>query len=226
MIPLSDNKSSGSFPFWTLVIIAINVFVFFLEYTSPNPDGFIAKYALIPSNINLNDYSTLYPLITSQFLHAGFLHIISNMWFLWIFGNNVEGKLGFFLFPIIYLASGAIGALGQYLILPDSTVPMLGASGAVAGILGAYFAYFPKNTVKTIVPIFGFFTIADLPASLILVYWFITQIFAGTAALVSSAYQLGGVAYFAHIAGFVFGFLTAKLFSGLKPQVLENLGEN
>src|SRR5215208_6723128 len=111
MIPLSDTSSSGRFPFWTLAIIAINIFVFFLEFTSPDPDGFITKYALIPANINLNDFSTLYPFITSQFLHAGFLHIISNMWFLWIFGDNVEGRFGFVLFPIIYLLSGAIGAL-------------------------------------------------------------------------------------------------------------------
>ncbi len=221
MFPIRDNRNSNKFPLVNLLLITANIYIFVKELIAPNIDLFIYQYALIPQNVNFSQVETLKPFITSLFIHAGFLHILSNMWFLWIFGNNVEGRLGFFLFPILYLTSGALGALAQYLVLPDSTIPMLGASGAVAGVLGAYFAYFPKNTVKTIVPIFGFFTIADLPASLILVYWFITQIFAGTAALVSSAYQLGGVAYFAHIAGFVFGFLAAKLLSGNSPQVLE-----
>src|SRR5581483_3928974 len=134
MIPLSDTRGSGKFPFWTTAIILINFYIFYLEFTNFNPDGFIAKYALIPAQIDLNNYQTWYPFITSQFLHAGFLHIISNMWFLWIFGGNIEKRFGPILFPIIYLISGSLGGIAQYLVLPDSTVPMLGASGAVAGV--------------------------------------------------------------------------------------------
>jgi membrane associated rhomboid family serine protease len=221
MIPLSDTKGSGSFPFWVICIILINCLVFFFEIISPNSDQFIQKYALIPTAVNFSDYSSLLPFITSQFLHAGFLHIISNMWFVWIFGDNVEQRLGFLLFPLIYLLSGVVGGLAQYLLMPDSIVPTIGASGAVAGVLGAYFALFPNHCIKTVVPIFGFFTITDLPAAFVLVYWFITQIFSGTAALVATSYQLGGVAYFAHIAGFVFGYLIAKL---LTLTLLKTLG--
>src|SRR4051812_7517434 len=136
MIPLSDTKSSGMFHFWVMVIIAINLYVFFLEFTNISPDSFIEQYSLIPSLVNLNDYQTLIPFVTSQFLHAGLFHIISNMWFLWIFGDNVEDRLGFLFFPVVYILSGIIGGFAQYLFLPDSNVPMLGASGAVAGVLG------------------------------------------------------------------------------------------
>lgn len=225
MIPLSDTRGSGKFPFWVVVIIAVNAYVFFLELRSPNPDLFIQQYALIPSQVDFNRLSTLYPFITSQFLHAGFLHIISNMWFLWIFGDNVEERFGFFLFPLLYLLSGIVGGLAQYMLLPDSSTPMLGASGAIAGTLGAYFALFSRHTIKTLVPIFGFFTIADLPASLILVYWFITQLFSGAASISNTSYQLGGVAYFAHIGGFVLGYVAAKLIGPKSPSILEPLDQ-
>lgn len=206
MIPLKDSHGSGRFPFWVLIIIALNVYVFYLTITSSNPEAFIMRYALIPGLVNFADPKTLEPFITSQFLHGGFLHIISNMLFLWIFGDNVEEAFGFLLFPLFYLASGVIGGLSQYFLDPGSTVPMLGASGAIAGVLGAYFALFPKHTVKTLVPIFGFFTILDIPASIMLFYWFATQLFSGVAS-VSMAASAGGIAFFAHLGGFTFGWL-------------------
>ena len=208
MIPLKDSRPSHIFPFWTYAIIAINIYVFYLQLTSPNPDLFIAQYALIPEMVNFNNYSSLLPFITSQFLHGGLMHIISNMWFLYIFGDNVEERTGFLLFPLIYLGSGIVGALAQFVFMPDSAIPMLGASGAIAGVLGAYFVWFKNHTVKSLVPILGFFTVLDIPAYFILFYWIATQVIAGVGSIGS---DIGGVAYFAHIGGFVTGWILAKL---------------
>ncbi len=211
MIPLRDSHPSNIFPFWIITIIGINIYVFFLEITSVNPDTFITQYALIPNQIDFSDLKTLWPFITSQFLHGGFLHIISNMLFLWIFGDNIEGRFGFLLFPIFYLASGIAGAFGQYIFITDSAIPMLGASGAIAGVLGAYFALFGHHTIKTLIPIFGFFTVIDVPASVMLFYWFFTQIFSGVASISLTTTDMGGVAFFAHAGGFVFGWLMGRM---------------
>ncbi len=209
MIPLKDSHGSGRFPFWVLVIIAINIYVFYLTITSPNPEAFVATYALIPKQVDFSNLSSLKPFITSQFLHGGFIHIISNMLFFWIFGDNVEEAFGFLMFPLFYLASGVVGAFTQYLLAPGSNIPMIGASGAIAGVLGAYFVLFPNHTVKTLIPIFGFFTIIDIPASVMLFYWFITQIFSGVESVSLAA--AGGVAFFAHLGGFVFGWLAGRM---------------
>lgn len=208
MIPLRDSHALSRFPFWVIAIILINAYVFYLELISPNPDNFILKYSLTPSQVNFSDIRTLFPFISSQFLHAGFLHIISNMLFLWVFGNNVEVSLGFILFPIFYLFAGVIAALTQYLVNPEASIPMLGASGAVAGILGAYFAFFPKNKIKTLIFIFIFITILDIPAYFLLFYWFITQFFSGVASLSLNTAE-GGIAFLPHIGGFLFGWLAA-----------------
>lgn len=212
MIPLRDSHPSNIFPFWVIGIIAVNIYVFFLEITAPNPDSFIAQYALIPNLLDFSNPQTLWPLITSQFLHGGFIHLISNMLFLWIFGDNVEGTVGFFLFPIFYLASGVAGSLAQYIFMTDSSIPMIGASGAIAGVLGAYFALFPYHNIKTLVPFFGFLTVMDIPASVMLIYWFITQLFSGAASITLAASDIGGVAFFAHAGGFAFGWLVGGSF--------------
>ncbi len=211
MLPLKDTQGSGKFPFWVILLILLNAFVFFLELSSGNPDSLISKYALIPSHLDFSHPQTLFSLLSYQFLHAGFIHIISNMLFLWVFGDNVEAELGFFKFPVFYLSSGVIGALVQYFLMPNSGIAMLGASGAIAGVLGYYYASFPHHKIKTVIFIFIFFTIIDIPAAFILLYWFIIQLFSGAAALSVSA-SLGGVAFFAHIGGFVFGVLINKLF--------------
>lgn len=215
MIPLDDEDSPGGIPFWTITLIILNVIVFFLEMTAVDPDGFISRYALIPAQVSLGDPSTWTPFITSQFLHGGFLHIASNMLFLWVFGDNVEKRLGFFTFPIFYLLAGVVGGLAQYILSTDSTIPMLGASGAIAGVLGAYLVLYPNHKIKTLVPTIGFISTAYVPASIMLVYWFITQLFSGTASIVST--ESGGVAYFAHIGGFAFGWLIGKL-AQQKPE--------
>ena len=212
MFPLRDTHTTGKFPFWVITIITLNILVFYLELTSVSPEAFIAQYALIPSLVDFNNLETLKPFITSQFLHAGFLHIISNMWFLWIFGDNVEDRLGKLIFPIFYLASGAAGALLQYFFMPSGDIPMLGASGAIAGVLGAYFALFKNHTVKTLIPVFGFPAVVEIPATVMLFYWFVTQLFSGAAGLVTASADIGGVAFFAHIGGFVFGWIMAKIF--------------
>ncbi len=221
MIPLRDSNPTGKFPFWVIVIIAINLYVFYLEITSLNPDLFIANYALIPALLDFGNWESLRPLITSQFLHGGFLHIISNMLFLWVFGDNVEAKFGELLFPVFYLAAGVVGALTQYFFAADSFIPMLGASGAIAGVLGAYFAMFPNHKVDTLVPIFGFPAIVGIPASLMLFYWFFTQIFSGVLSIGVSSTEMGGVAFFAHIGGFAFGWLVAKIVNVGRVESLE-----
>ncbi len=212
MLPLYDHRTDGGFPFWVIAIIAINVYVFYLELTVPNPDAFITTYSLVPYDINLMHPASLLTFITSQFLHGGFLHIATNMWFLWIFGDNVEGRLGNVFFPILYLASGIIGNLVQYAVAISSTVPTLGASGAIAGILGAYYALFPNNKVKTMVFILFFVAPVDIPASFMLFYWFILQLFNSAAAISPVINNTGGISYFAHIGGFALGWLAGKFF--------------
>ncbi|MCL4365952.1 rhomboid family intramembrane serine protease [Patescibacteria group bacterium] len=208
MLPIKDSKSLLKFPFWVIVIVLLNAYVFYLELIAPNPDNLIAQYALTPQKVDFFRINTLIPLVSSQFLHAGFLHIISNMLFLWVFGNNIEYAFGFIFFPIFYVLAGIVAALTQYVITPSVSIPMLGASGAVAGILGAYFALYPNNKIKTLVFILIFITIIDIPAYILLFYWFITQLFNGVASI-SANPDVGGVAFLPHVGGFLFGWLAA-----------------
>lgn len=221
MIPLKDSHPAGIFPFWTIVIIAFNIYVFFLEVTGTDPDLFILEYALVPSQVDFGNWLTLAPFITSQHLHGGILHIASNMLFLWVFGDNVEAKLGPIFFPIFYTVAGVIGGLTQYILAPYSEIPMLGASGAVAGVLGAYFAMFPHHAIKTLVPVMGFVSVVTIPASVMLVYWFITQLFAGVGSVAIGVGQLGGIAYLAHVGGFVTGWLIGSSYKR-HPELSSN----
>ena len=211
MIPLRDSHRVSIFPIVTIGLVFLNVFVFLIEITSVNLDSFISGYALVPANIDFSNFYTLIPFLTSQFLHAGFLHIVSNMWFMKIFGDNVEERLGSILLLLIYLLSGTFGGVLQYIFSPNSLVPMLGASGAVAGVLGSYMVFFPNHKIETLVP-FGFFmTTINLPASVMLFYWFLTQLFSGVGSIATA--EIGGVAFWAHIGGFATGYLAARLFS-------------
>ncbi len=209
MIPLKDTNRIHKFPIWTILIIFINFFVFYLELTSAIPELFILQFALIPSQVDFGNVQSLFPFVTSQFLHGGFLHIFSNMIFLWVFGNNVEAAFGRVFYPIFYLLSGVAAGLAQYVFIPYDTIPMLGASGAVAGVLGAYFARFPFNRIKTLVFIFIFITIIDMPAFFLLIFWFITQLFSGVASMTLNPAGVGGIAFASHIGGFIFGWLLA-----------------
>lgn len=224
MLPIQDTHPSSRFPVWTVVIILVNIYVFYLELTSPIPDDFILQYSLIPNQVTPQNLNSLMPFITSQFLHGGFLHIISNMLFLWVFGNNIERTFGAFFFPLFYLASGVAAGFTQYFITPTSSIPMLGASGAVAGVLGAYFALFPNNKIKTLVFIFIFVTVLNVPAYLLLFFWFITQFFNGVASI-SLNPNVGGIAFLPHIGGFLFGwFIALVLFSKRIVARLKFLG--
>lgn len=211
MFPLSDSIYTHRFPFFNLFLIAATIFVFFQQIISPNPDAFVLQYALIPSSIDFNNLNTLFPFVSAIFLHGGFLHIISNMWFLWIFGDNVETHVGVIPYYFLYFVSGIVGNVLQYVIAPHSSIPMLGASGAVAGVLGAYYILFPHSKIKTLVPFFGFISIASIPAPFMLGYWFILQIISGAASL-PTAGSTGGVAFWAHVGGFITGIMFANLF--------------
>jgi len=186
-----------------------------------NPDSFTIAYSLVPKNVNFGEYITLMNFITSIFLHGGWLHIISNMWFLWIFGDNVEGAIGHFKYLVLYLLSGISGGLAQYFFMPGSNIPMLGASGAVAGALGAYFLLFPHHKIKTLVPIFGFLTFTNISAFIMLGYWFVLQIFSGAVSIPGVETDSGGVAFWAHVGGFVTGLVLGKLFVNTKNEVIE-----
>ncbi|MBI2031065.1 MAG: rhomboid family intramembrane serine protease [Candidatus Levybacteria bacterium] len=210
MFPLSDSIKARRLPFINLILIAVNVYVFFQQITSVSQDILISKYAFIPSLINFSDFSTLTPFVTAIFLHGGILHIVSNMWFLWVFGDNVEGYTGWFFYPLIFLFSGIVGNLLQYLFMTGSSIPMLGASGAVAGVLGAYFVLFPKAQIRTLIPIFGFPSVINISSAFMLGYWFLLQIISG-ATSIGMSQDVGGVAFWAHVGGFVTGLVFGKL---------------
>lgn len=212
MFPIRDHNPSHKFPLLTIGIIAINTYLFFLELTAPDLDAFIYQYALVPKTIDLLNPVTLWPFVSSMFLHGGWLHILSNMWFLWIFGDNIEATLGHLKFIVFYLLTGFAAGLTQYLIDPSSTIPILGASGAIAGVLGGYLVLFPQAKIETLVTSFGgFLTTVNLPAYFMLFYWFATQLFAGVGSVAVGLHNQGGVAFFAHAGGFAAGWLIMKL---------------
>ncbi|OGR86334.1 MAG: hypothetical protein A3A86_01025 [Elusimicrobia bacterium RIFCSPLOWO2_01_FULL_60_11] len=217
MIPLRDSIPSRRIPFITYCIIALNAAVFFIE-TSLNSSGaldaFIVHYGVVPVHFLDNPFLNWNSLVTSQFLHGGFAHILGNMWFLYIFGDNVEDILGHGQFLVFYILSGVAAALAQIYFNPSSQIPMIGASGAIAGVLGAYFIFHPHSRVMTLVP-FGFYSrIIEIPAFFFLGFWFIMQTFSGTSALYVakiSGQDSGGVAWWAHAGGFAFGTFIAIL---------------
>jgi len=216
MFPLSDSADSKRFPFVTVALIVANAVVFYLQLTT-GFDQFVGKYALTPSKVDFSELNTLLPFVTSMFLHGDFFHIISNMWFLKIFGDNIEDHFGPILFLIIYLLTGIAGNLAQFYFMADSSIPMLGASGAVSGILGAYLALYPHSKIKSLVTLFVIITVVEISAFWYLGYWFLLQFISGVGSFGSSPDQ-GGVAFWAHIGGFVVGFIVGKLAAGRKDK--------
>ena len=217
MIPLRDRNPSGTFPGVTLALILLNVFVFIYEVQlGPALTSFLKHYALIPAGVtgsvrygSVNFSDTVAPFFTSMFLHGGWLHLIMNMWFLWIFGDNVEDTLGPVRYLLFYLLCGLGAALTHFALQPQSTLPVLGASGAIAGVLGAYAVLFPGARVVTLVPVFFFLQILEMPALLILGYWFVLQILSGS--LEAMTPMRGGVAWGAHVGGFLAGVVLILL---------------
>ncbi|HEY7056308.1 MAG TPA: rhomboid family intramembrane serine protease [Vicinamibacterales bacterium] len=200
MFPLSDVIPSRTVPVVTVGLIIVNSLIFLYQVTLPRPllDEFVMDYALVSANFSWTS------VVTSMFLHGGWMHVIGNMLYLWIFGDNVEDRLGHARFLLFYLASGVVAALLQVVINPFSEVPMLGASGAIAGVMGAYFVLYPESRVLTAVFIFIFFDLVEIPAIFFLGIWFVMQLLSGVGSLGISN-TAGGTAFWAHIGGFVVG---------------------
>jgi membrane associated rhomboid family serine protease len=214
MIPLRDDRPTRTFAFVTVALILLNTIVFVHELSLPNPDrveAFFATFSLTPAHLTQSPSSNSYlTVFTSMFLHGGWMHIIGNMLYLWIFGRNVEDSVGHFKFVIFYLLCGVAAAAAQVAIAPDSTVPMIGASGAISGVLGAYLLLFPRARVLVLFPIWIFWRVFYVPALLLLVVWFGMQLLSGLAVL--SMDVNGGVAFWAHVGGFIAGMLLVPIF--------------
>lgn len=218
MIPLKDDVRSNSFPFVNVLLILANIIVFSVEIRSPSPqvlEHFINQWALFPGPLLSNPWGNGYRVISSMFLHAGWLHIIGNMLYLWVFGDNIEDRVGHLRYLFFYLLVGAGAALTQSYMNSSSTIPMLGASGAIAGVMGAYFVLYPRARVTVAFPIFIFIKFIEIPAILLLGFWFIFQALQGYGSLVNlaaGAKDLGGVAWWAHAGGFLAGVLLIFIF--------------
>jgi len=212
MFPLRDENPSETAPIVTRSLIVINLVVFVYELAlGPDLKLLFGQFALTPSHFMLAVdggmpwSSAAVPLLSSIFLHGGWIHVIGNMWYLWIFGDNIEDRFGHFGYLLFYLIAGIVAGLIHVASNPASAVPTVGASGAIAGVLGAYAAAFPRARVITLLPLFPFFQVIPLPALLVLGFWFVVQFASG--ALVLAGGGSGGVAVWAHVGGFVFGFL-------------------
>ena len=228
LIPIRDLNPYKRFPVVTVSIIAINVFAALATNSLFNlPDATAVRYGAVPCDVAgqcpsvspafdaiLASRSPIISLFTSMFMHAGILHLGFNMLFLWVFGNNVEDRLGRIRFPLFYLAAGLAAAYGHIIFSPDSFIPIVGASGAISGVLGAYIVLWPRATVVSILPLGFFFTTIRTPAWVALGLWFVVQIFGSLAGL--GQVGDGGVAYLAHVGGFVAGVVLIFVFGGFR----------
>lgn len=215
MIPLRDANPSRGTPVANYAIIALCVLMFLYELLlGKGLERFLFEFGLIPARITLPEMAYHFtfnerfiPLLSSMFLHGGWLHLIGNMWTLYIFGDNVESELGHVRYGIFYVVSGLIAAVIHVVTNFDSKIPTIGASGAVAGVMGAYFLLYPRARILTLVPIFFFVTFLELPAYVFLGFWFILQFFSGTFSLLAGSSNVGGIAWWAHVGGFVGGLV-------------------
>jgi len=225
-LPLTDHIRRRSFWFVTLAIIIANVWVFFLELAHGSsinrlifvfgivPARYVTRYGLA----NLTVTGFLIPVFASMFLHGGWLHLLGNMLFLFVFGRSVEDRFGHFKFLCLYLLSGLAGAILHIVLNAGSRMPTIGASGAIAGVLGAYSVSFPRARITTLIPLIFFFWTIELPAILVLGYWFLIQFVTGYQMLAIQSATGGGVAWWAHVGGFVTGLLLAVTFRPAKQQ--------
>jgi membrane associated rhomboid family serine protease len=222
MFPISDANPTRRFPILTYALIAINVVVFLWELTlSPEQlEQTFRNLSVVPANVSSNLFSleTIFDTVRSMFFHGGWDHILGNMLYLYLFGDNVEDRLGKIGFLILYFLSGFAAAFAQILIDPTSQIPLIGASGAIAGVLGGYLLLYPSVKVRGIVPIGRISTLAEWPAYLVLGMWFVLQLVNGFASLGAAADYGGGVAFFAHIGGFVVGLIITFIITRLVPQ--------
>jgi membrane associated rhomboid family serine protease len=208
MFPIGDdNTSRKTVPLVTYALVALNVLFFFVELSGG--DAFIGKWAFVPSRFLANPFGDFLTLFTSMFMHAGWVHLGGNMLYLWIFGDNVEDRIGHIKFTIFYLLCGLAATFAQLAFSHGSNVPNLGASGAIAGVLGAYILLFPKGKVRVLQGQ----QVVQVPALIVIGIWIVLQFFSGIGSIANTA-DTGGVAYMAHIGGFIAGFVLTFLFRG------------
>jgi membrane associated rhomboid family serine protease len=212
MIPLGDtSRRPRRFPIVTAAIIFVNALTFLLELMGG--DAFVEQWSLIPANIVAGQH--WFTILTAMFMHGGWVHIVGNMVFLWAFGPEIEEAMGRPRYLAFYLLSGLAAFAAQIVAMPGSTVPNLGASGAIAGVMGAFLITYPRDQIRTLV-LFGWFTrITVIPAAFLIGLWFVMQLFSQLGA--TADVQTGGVAYMAHVGGFIFGALTARAFESFQP---------
>jgi membrane associated rhomboid family serine protease len=216
MFPLRDTQKSYSTPVVTILLVVVNLLVFLFEFSLDDysRNAFIMQYGLVPDHFGITN------IFTSMFLHGGWMHVLGNMWFLWIFGDNIEDILGHGKYVLFYLLCGVVAALTQTAMNPYSRVPMVGASGAIAGVMGAYMIKFPRSRVLTLIPIVFFFTTIEVPAWVMLIYWFVLQLFGGVGSVgYTQGTEAGGTAFFAHVGGFVAGMVLVKLMGAKEPYM-------
>jgi membrane associated rhomboid family serine protease len=221
MIPIQDTVRSRNPPLAVYALIALNLLVFALELSLPHEglDRLFYLLGIVPARYSHPEWAVrvgftvddYWPFLTSMFLHGGWAHIIGNMWTLWIFGDNVEDRMGPFRFTLFYLLCGLVAAVVHYATNRDSDVPTVGASGAIAGVLGAYFVLYPRSQIVVMVPIFFYPVFFEVPAVMYLLFWALSQLFSGALALAGPV-EVGGVAWWAHVGGFAAGLLLHPLF--------------
>lgn len=224
MIPLRDNIPSKITPFITWLLIAANAYVFYLQISAGGPhkfEKFIYDWAVIPKLLFEEPGAHWHTLISAMFLHGGWMHIIGNMVFLYIFGDNVEERLGHFKFLVFYLLAGVIANFSQAYFSATSGIPLVGASGAIAAVLGSYFYFYPHAKVVTLIPLGFFSRIVEIPAFFFLGFWFLMQAVNSTISIGAVMYtgkHEGGVAWLAHAAGFLVGLLMSPVFGGRRSK--------
>ena len=219
MFPIRDTQPSYSKPYVTILLIVINMLIFLYEFSlSPySRDHFIATYGMVP------DEFSFFTLLTSMFLHGGWMHVLGNMWFLWIFGDNIEDTLGHGKYLLFYIACGMIAGLAQFIVNPTSRVPTVGASGAIAGVLGGYLVLYPTSRIGTLIGLGFIYFPARIYAWAFIVFWFLLQLVNGVASIGTNASAGGGVAYWAHVGGFLTGVVLVRLFA--HPARVQQLAE-
>ena len=219
MIPLGDaDRRPLRFPLVTVLIIVATAFVFLLELT--RGDAFVNRWSLVPAEIVAGrDWITI---LTAMFMHAGWMHIIGNLLFFWAFGPEIEDVMGPIRYLVFYLLGGLVATVAQVVVMPGSTVPNLGASGAIAGVLGAFMITYPRDRIRTVLLLGWFSRVTFIPSVVLVGIWFLTQVFSEVGALAQM--QTGGVAYMAHIGGFVCGMVFGRLFESRRRRAAQGLG--
>jgi len=224
VIPLRDDIRSEKHPLvtWGLMAACVGVFIYqtLSEYQDPKAgEAIVSAYGMIPRDIVSGRH--LWALFTSMFLHGGFFHIIGNMLYLWIFGDNVEDRMGHGRYLVFYVLCGVAAGLAQTFASPESRIPMIGASGAIAGVMGAYFVLYPHSRILTLVPLFIIVEIFEIPAIFFLGFWFLMQLFSGVGSIAHTAGDVGGIAFWAHVAGFAAGLGGVFVFRRPERQRVE-----